>query len=105
MKDETMIIGAMVFDNEIGSIDFLGIHPQYRKNDIAKAFVQKALDALLKDVPISITTFREGDKADLGYRKAFQKLGFAEAELLIEFGYPTQKFTLQKEVLEVNGNG
>lgn len=102
MKDENIIIGAMAFNGETGSIDFLGIHPQYSKKNIANAFIQKAFAELLKDVPISVTTFREGDKADLGYRRIFQKLGFAEAELLIEFGYPTQKFTLQKEDLEAN---
>lgn len=102
IKDEATIIGAMAFDNETGSIDFLGVHPQYRKRDIAKAFLQKLLGELLKDVPISITTFREGDKADPGYREIFKKLGFAEAELLIEFGYPTQKLILQKEDLEDN---
>ncbi|HIU76985.1 MAG TPA: helix-turn-helix transcriptional regulator [Candidatus Pelethocola excrementipullorum] len=102
MKDGSIIIGAMVFNSETGSIDFLGIHPQYRKKDIAKAFLQKVWDVLLKDIPISITTFREGDKADPGYREIFKKLGFSEAELLIEFGYPTQKLTLQKEDLEVN---
>lgn len=101
MKDGSIIIGAMVFNSETGSIDFLGIHPQYRKKDIAKAFLQKVWDVLLKDIPISITTFREGDKADPGYREIFKKLGFSEAELLIEFGYPTQKLTLQKEDLEV----
>lgn len=102
IKDEVTIIGAMAFNTETGSIDFLGVHPQYRKRDIAKAFLQKLLGELLKDVPISITTFREGDKADPGYREIFKKLGFAEAELLIEFGYPTQKFILQKEDLEDN---
>lgn len=100
IKDGANIIGAMAFDNETGSIDFLGVHPQYRKRDIAKAFLQKLWGELLKDTPISITTFREGDKADLGYREVFKKLGFAEAELLIEFGYPTQKLILQKEDLE-----
>lgn len=102
MKDGSIIIGAMVFNSETGSIDFLGIHPQYRKKDIAKAFLQKVWGELLKNIPISITTFREGDKADPGYREIFKKLGFSEAELLIEFGYPTQKLTLQKEDLEVN---
>ncbi|EEG75916.1 transcriptional regulator, AraC family [[Clostridium] hylemonae DSM 15053] len=97
MKDKNIIIGAMIFNNAAGSIDFLGIHPQYRKNDIAKAFLQKVRGELLTDVPISITTFREGDKADTGYRKVFRQLGFSEAELLIEFGYPTQKFILQKQ--------
>ena len=102
MKDGAIIIGAMAFNCETGSIDFLGVHPQYRKKDIAKAFLQKVWSELLKDTPISITTFREGDKADPGYRELFKKLGFAEAELLIEFGYPTQKLTLQKEDLEVS---
>ncbi len=102
MYDGNIIIGAMAFNNETGSIDFLGIHPQYRKQDIARAFLQRAWEELLIDSPISITTFREGDKADPGYRKIFQKLGFAESELLIEFGYPTQKLTMQKGDLEVN---
>lgn len=104
IRDSNTIIGAMAFNDKTGSIDFLGIHPQYRKKDIARAFMQKAVEELLKDVPISITTFREGDKADPGYREVFQKLGFAEAELLIEFGYPTQKFILHKENFEVNDN-
>lgn len=30
----------------------------------------------------------------------FKNLGFTEAKLLIEFGYPSQKFTLQKNDLE-----
>lgn len=48
----------------------------------------------LIDKNISVTTFRKGDKADTGYRKAYKELGFAEAELLVEFGYPTQKLVL-----------
>lgn len=100
IKDGTSIIGAMMFDRDTGSIDFLGIHPQYRKQEIAKAFLQKIWGELFDESSISITTFREGDKADPGYRNIFRKLGFAEAELLIEFGYPTQKFILQKEVTE-----
>ena len=43
---------------------------------------------------ISITTFREGDKADTGQREEYKRLGFAESELLTEFGYPTQRLIL-----------
>ena len=39
-----------------------------------------------------MTTYRKGDKADTGHRGLLKKLGFAERELLIEFGYPTQRF-------------
>ena len=55
---------------------------------------------LLKGKEISITTYREGDKADTGYRKEIKGLGFAEAELLVEYGYPTQRFILQQEERE-----
>lgn len=102
LKDSNIAIGIMAFCRETGSIDFFGIHPQYRNHGITKAFLRKLLNELVQDTNISITTFREGDKADLGYRNTLKNLGFTEAELLIEFGYPTQKFILQKHNLEVN---
>ena len=41
-----------------------------------------------------MTTYREDDKADTGHRDLLKQLGFAERELLVEFGYPTQRFVL-----------
>lgn len=100
LKDADIAIGIMTFHEMTGSIDFLGVHPQYRKRGIAKAFCTKALHELVRSSAISITTFREGDKADTGYRKALKNIGFAEAECLIEYGYPTQRFILRKENAE-----
>lgn len=98
LKDEKTAVGIMAFHEERGSIDFLGVHPQYRKQGIAKAFLGKILDELASaDTAVTVTTFREGDKADTGYRSTWKKLGFAEEELLVEFGYPTQRFMLRKE--------
>ena len=54
------------------------------------------LNELVTGKNLTITTYREGDKADTGQRQEIKKLGFAEAELLVEFGYPTQRFVLQK---------
>lgn len=96
LKDNDTAIGIMAFHELTGSIDFLGVHPQYRKAEIAKAFCEKALHELAHSPQISVTTFRESDKADTGYRKIWKNLGFTEAELLTEFGYPTQRFVLQK---------
>lgn len=97
LKDKDIAIGIMGITIATGSIDFLGIHPQYRKQGITQAFLKKAISLLITSDEISVTTFREGDKADTGYRNIFKNLGFAEAELLVEFGYPTQRFVLQKE--------
>lgn len=90
-------IGGMMINYETGSIDFLAVHPLYRKQGISRDFLHVALTELLKNKEISITTFREGDKADTGYRKALKELGFAEGELLTEFGYPTQRMVLPRE--------
>ena len=96
LKDADTAVGIMAFNEMTGSIDFLGVHPQYRKKGIGKAFCEKALHELVCSEAITVTTFREGDKADTGYRKTIKSLGFAEAELLVEFGYPTQRFILEK---------
>ncbi|SBW00951.1 conserved hypothetical protein [uncultured Eubacteriales bacterium] len=100
MTEGGMLIGGMLISYETGSIDFLAVHPLHRKHGIAKDFLDIALAELLKNKEISITTFREGDKADTGYRKALKELGFAEAELLTEFGYPTQRMVLPMEDLK-----
>lgn len=93
MRDGPAIIGAAAFSCQTGSIDFLAVHPQYRQYGLTKAFLDFLLP-LFSDREISITTFREGDKADIGQRAEYQRLGFAEAELLTEFGYPTQRLVL-----------
>lgn len=98
MRDGATMIGAAAFSRQDGRIDFLGIHPQYRRYETGR----KLLDFMLEHVfaadreEISITTFREGDRADTGQRAEYRKLGFGEAELLVEFGYPTQRMVLRR---------
>ncbi len=98
LKDNHIAIGIMMISYTRGSIDFLGVHPLYRKKGITERFIEKATNELLKNKTVSITTYREGDKADTGYRKALKELGFSEDELLVEFGYPTQRFTLERAI-------
>ncbi len=103
LKDGKCLVGAMTFSEESGSIDFLGIHPQYRRQGIQRLFLDALLEIYLPGQEISMTTYREGDKADTGYRDLLKRLGFAERELLTEFGYPTQRFVFtpkQKEDME-----
>ena len=92
LEDGSTMIGAMMFSHDSGSIEFLGIHPQYRRKGIQKLFLDVLLEVYLPGREICMTTFREGDKADTGHRKLLKQLGFAERELLVEFGYPTQRF-------------
>lgn len=96
LKDGGIAIGIMLFSSDTGSIDFMGSHPLYRKKGIPKAFLSKVMGEFVKDQKISITTYREGDRADTGQRQEIKGLGFAEAELLVEYGYPTQRFVLEE---------
>lgn len=103
LKDGTLATGIMIFSYQNGSIDFMGTHPLYRKKGIPRAFLDKVMCELLKGKDISITTYREGDKADTGHRREIMELGFAEAELLVEYGYPTQRFIMPGEVRNEEG--
>ena len=106
LKDNGVLIGAMLFSYQSGCIDFLGVHPQYRNKGIQKLFLEALLETYLPNQEICTTTYRDGDKADTGYRNLLKQLGFAEREVLVEFGYPTQRFVLSpghKEDIENGG--
>ncbi len=92
------------FSPDTGSIDFLAVHPQYRHLGITKLFLDKLAEELLCGKEITLTTYRAGDKADTGYREEYRRLGFAERELLVEYGYPTQRFVLPPKNKEETKN-
>ena len=100
LRDGGTLVGAMTFTRIPGTIEFLGIHPQYRKRGLQKMFLEALSEVYLRGQEIVTTTYREGDKADTGYRDLLLELGFAERELLTEFGYPTQKFVLLPGIQE-----
>lgn len=94
LRNEDMAIGTMGFTLETGSIDFLAIHPQYPYTNITKLFLDKLMDELIIGKEITLTTYRAGDKADTGYRQKYYSLGFVERDMLVEYGYPVQRFVL-----------
>lgn len=100
LKKMDTVIGIMAFSYAAGSIEFMGIHPQYRECGIQKIFLERLMNDFLPGREVSTTTFREYDKADTGYREILKQLGFAEKELLFEFGYPTQRFVLSPHKYE-----
>ena len=97
LRDEGMAVGVMGFSADSGRIDFLAIHPQYRNLGMTGLFLDKLASELPEGTELSLTTYRAGDKADTGYREEFCRLGFAEKELLLEYGYPVQRLVLSGE--------
>ena len=94
LEHNNIAVGIMGFSYETGSIEFLGVHPQYRNCAVPKLFLEALMKDYLPGKELSITTYRDKDRADTGYRKELLQLGFAEREMLTEFGYPTQRFVL-----------
>ena len=95
-----MIAGVMAFSvrsSETVHIEYLAVLPQNRKAGLYKILVSKLAEELFPGREISITTYRENDRADTGYRKELERLGFTGKELLTEFGYPTQRFVFRRE--------
>lgn len=105
LRDGDILIGVMAFTYSPGSIEFLGVHPQYRNRGLQKLFLQALLETYLPGQEISTTTYREQDKADTGHRDMLLHLGFAEKELLTEFGYPTQRFVFHPKKQEDSRHG
>jgi AraC-like DNA-binding protein/ribosomal protein S18 acetylase RimI-like enzyme len=105
LKDGNLAVGVAGFSPDAGSIDFLAVHPQYRSLGITKLFLDKLEQGLFYGKEIALTTYRAGDKADTGYREEYQSLGFRERELLVEYGYPTQRFVLPPKNKEGTRNG
>ena len=64
--------------------------------------LKKAASVPVTGIKLSVTTFRKNDRADPGYRSLFLSLGFTEAELVTEYGYPTQRLLYRGEAA---GNG
>ena len=95
--DGEALAGALAFDADAARIDVLAVHPQYRRLDVARALLDALRAVELPERDVSLTTFRAGDRADTGHRRDLLALGFEEAELLEEFGYPTQRFVLRAE--------
>ncbi|HEX2974327.1 MAG TPA: AraC family transcriptional regulator, partial [Bacteroidales bacterium] len=54
MTEGGISIGGMMINYETGSIDFLAVHPLYRKQHVSRDFLNVAFTELLKDKEISI---------------------------------------------------
>lgn len=89
--DGHMAIGAVGFCSATGCIDYLGVHPQYHSSGMYTVLLKAVQHRLSPRQELSLTTFRERDPADPGYRRRWKRLGFQEDALMVEFGYPTQR--------------
>ncbi len=101
VKVSDIIVGVLLFSKKYNMICCLAVDPEYRKQGIASALLDKALNELDRSKDITVSTFRENDVKGAAPRRLYKKYGFVEDELIEEFGYPNQRFVLHPQAMEV----
>ncbi len=95
VKEQNTILGVLLFSRGHNMICCLAVSPQYRRNGAASMLLEFALRELDRKKDITVSTFREQDEKGLAPRALYKKYGFAEGELILEYGYPSQVFILK----------
>lgn len=97
VRDNDEIIGVLLFSRKRNMICCLAVSPAHRRKGVAAVLMTEALGQLDRSQDITVSTFRADDPKGAAPRALYKKFGFAEAELIEEFGYPNQRFVLYAE--------
>ena len=94
VKEESKIVGVILFSRAHNMICCLAVAPQYRRRSVATMLMDEALANLDRTKEITVSTFRADDEKGIAPRALYEKFGFVADELIEEFDYPNQKFVL-----------
>ena len=95
VKADENVVGVLLLSKKHNMICCLAVAPEYRRNGIASALLEKALAELDSSRDITVTTFRDNDEKGIAPRALYKRFGFAEEKLMIENDYPVQRFVLR----------
>ena len=98
VKEDNKVIGILLFSRNRNMICCLAVDPNHRKQGIATDLMKMALQELDRSRDITVSTFRENDEKGTAPRALYKSFGFVEGELIEEFGYPNQVFTLYARI-------
>ena len=90
VKDADKVVGILLHSKKHNMVCCLAVAPEYRRNGIASALLEKALSELDQSKDITVTTFRDHDEKGIAPRKLYKQFGFTEEKLMIENDYPVQ---------------
>ena len=95
VKKADAVVGVLLLSKKHNMICCLAVAPEYRRNGIASALLEKALAEMDSSKDITVTTFRDNDEKGIAPRALYKRFGFAEEKLMIENDYPVQRFVLR----------
>ena len=95
VKKADTVVGVLLFSKKHNMICCLAVAPEYRRNGIASALLEKAFAELDRSRDITVTTFRDNDEKGIAPRALYKRYGFTEEKLMIENDYPVQRFVMR----------
>ena len=95
VKDAEKVVAVLLLSKKHNMICCPAVAPEYRRNGIASALLEKALTELDSSRDITVTTFRDNDEKGIAPRALYKRFGFVEEKLMIENDYPVQRFVLR----------
>ena len=95
VKETDKVVGVLLISKKHNMICCLAVAPEYRRNGVASALLEKALSELDRSSDITVTTFRDNDEKGIAPRALYKRFGFAEEKLMVENDYPVQRFILR----------
>jgi ribosomal protein S18 acetylase RimI-like enzyme len=96
-KENGILVGALLFSRESRELEFLSVHPQYRRLGTATALIWYMFALFPKGSCFSVITYREDDPKGKAARELYKRIGFMPGELITIFDYPCKKFLYTTE--------
>ncbi len=95
-KADNKIVGTLLFSKESGTLCFLAVDAEYRRQHIAEKMFTYMLTFMDSEKDITVTTYRAEVLEGIPARMFYKKMGFVEGKLTEEFGSHVQEFVLKR---------
>ncbi len=86
------IVGVLLFSRRLNQLCCMAVSPEARRRGVAQGMFNLMLTIADSTRDIVVTTFRESDPMGVAARAFYGKQGFVPDALVIENGYPCQRF-------------
>lgn len=91
------IVGVLLFSRRLNQLCCMAVAPECRRRGAATGMLKRMQQLADPDRDVTVTTFRQGDPMGEAARAFYLRRGFVPAELVVENGWPCQRFVRRAE--------
>lgn len=94
-REQRRSVGALLFSKDTKELEFLAVHPEYRKLGIARELLWSMFKLFPIGTQIFVVTYRQNDPIGQAARSLYEGIGFIPGKLVTVFDYPCQELTYE----------